>query len=1058
MKLFYLLLMLIPGTGALYAQQVRVNGKVTDASGEPLIGVGVMEKGTTHGVSSDQNGNYALSVSSPNATLVFSYIGYQKSEVKVNSHSTINVTMKLEMKSMEEVVVVGYGTVKRKDLTGAVSSVKGEDLDKVPVQNVASALAGRLAGVQVNTTEGAPGADISITIRGGGSITQSNEPLYVIDGIPQTDGLSFLDPTDIESIDVLKDAAATAIYGARGANGVVLVTTKQAKAGKTAVTYDMYYGSKKVNNMLPVLDPYQYTVLQYERSLGDATKLASFTSNYGTFDQLESLYGNRAGVNWQDEVFGRSANSQYHKIGISGGDKATRFGFFYSYNNDQGTMINSGARKNVAKLTLNHTASKKLKASASVNYSQQNTFGIGSSEGNTYFNQLQNIITYRPTYGIKGSDDDLVNMDEDPILDEVSGNTLQNPLVNAESQTREVINKTLYLNGTLDYQIINHLTYRGLVGVRSYTARTNMFYDNRSVTAKRNGGPQGSINDLTRSSWNYSNTLTYSNLFNKVHKLDVLVGQEQSYLKSNYIRTTATAFPGSTLGLDNLSEAATFVAASGTEDEKIISFFSRVNYAYKDKYLLAASIRADGSSKFGSGNKFGYFPAVSAAWRIMQEDFMKNVKVLSDLKLRLSVGTSGNNRIDNYSSLALLTTGNYPLNNTNNVTVGANTLPNPALKWEQTRSTNIGLDVGVLNQRIQLTVDAYKNVTKDLLLNAEVPNLTGYTTMLINAGSTSNKGLEFTLSSINIRNKDFRWTSNFNIAFNRNKVLALTSGNSFMYASSNWGVLTESDYIIRVGQPLGQMFGYQSNGLYQVDDFTYDPATKYYYLKPGIAKDPNNIVNATTQSPGPGYLKLVDRTGEGSITADDRTVIGNANPKFTGGLTNTLSYKNFDLSVFLNWSYGNDVYNANKLYASQTNLDYRNTYSYVANRWISIDATGQRVTDPATLAALNGGKTVPVYNGAGTSLKFYDQMVEDGSFLRINNISLGYTIPKKVLSKIHAGNLRVYVTGYNLYTFTKYSGYDPEVSTRNSTRLTPGVDFGAYPRSRSFVAGANLSF
>ncbi len=1052
MRLTLLLLFIISGAAVLHAQQLKVTGKVTDAaSGEPLPGVSVFEKGTGRGAVSDLKGNYTLGIASSGSVIVFTYIGYKRVETVAGSRSVINTQLQADVKTMDEIVVVGYGTVKRKDLVGAVSSVKGEDLEKAPVQDIASALAGRLAGVQVNTSEGAPGAGISITIRGGGSITQSNEPLYVIDGIPQTDGLNFLDPTDVESIDVLKDASATAIYGARGANGVVLVTTKQGKAGKTAVTYDMYYGSKEVTGMLPVLDPYQYTVLQYERSLGDAAKLASFTANYGAFDQLESLYAGRPGINWQDELFGGSANSQYHKIGISGGDKATRFGFFYSYNNDQGTMVNSGAKKNVAKLTLNHTASKKLSASANVNYSQQDTRGIGSSEGNTYFNQLQNILTYRPTYGLKGDDEDLVNMEEDPILDDVSGNTLQNPLINALSQQKQVLNKTLFMNGTLDYLIVDHLSYRGLASATNVFSKTNLFYDSRSVTAKRNGGPQGSIYDLTRSSWNYSNTLTYSNLFNEIHKLDVLVGQEQNYLKNNYVRTTATAFPQSTLGLDNLSEAATFVAESEKEDEKLLSFFSRVNYAFKDKYLFAASIRADGSSKFGSGNKFGYFPSVSAAWRIIQEDFMRNVSVFSDLKIRASLGTSGNNRIDNYSSLALLTTGNYPLNNSNNVTVGANTLPNPALKWEQTRSENIGLDIGVFNQRIQLTVDAYKNKTKNLLLNAEVPSLTGYSTMLINAGSTSNKGLEFTLNTLNIRNSNFRWASNFNMAFNRNKVLGLTSGNPFMYASSNWGVLTESDYIVKVGESLGQMFGYRSAGLYQVDDFTYDAATKKYTLKEGIAYDPNN-------SPQPGYIKLVDQTGEGSVTADDRVVIGNANPKFTGVFTNNFSYRNFDLSVFLNWSYGNDVYNANKLYNSQTNLDYRNTYAYIGDRWISVDASGQRVTDPAALVALNEGKTVPVYNGAGTAVKFYDSMVEDGSFLRINTVSLGYTLPGKVLSKIHARKLRVYITGYNLHTFTNYTGYDPEVSTRNSTRLTPGVDFGAYPRSRSFVAGANLSF
>lgn len=1044
-----LLMFAVIYSNILYAQNITVSGLVTDVAGDVLAGVNVAEKGTNKGTITGVNGQYKLTVSSKDAVLVYTYMGFTPVEQKVGGKTTINVKLNQETQSMNEVVVIGYGTVKRKDLTGSVSSVTGEDLSKVPVQDVASALAGRLAGVQVSASEGAPGSDISIKVRGGGSITQSNEPLYVIDGVPQTEGLNFLDPTDIESIDVLKDAASTAIYGARGANGVILVTTKQHKAGKTIVTYDTYVGAKKNMKTLATLNPYQYTLLQYERSMSDAAKLASFEKTYGKFENLASNYGNRAGVNWQDEVFGRTANSQYHKIGVSGGNKETKFSMFYSFNEDEGIMLNSGATKNVAKLTLNHTASKKLSLNGSANYSQQKIYGLGTGEGNQAFNQLQNILTYRPTFGLAGEDSDLIDLEEDPELASNSGNVQQNPIINALSQNKDVLAKYLYLNGGLTYKLTKHVTYKGAVNYRNTSAKTDLFYDKRSVTAKRNQGPLGSLADQTKSGWSYTNTLTYANTFGKDHKFDMMLGQEQNYLLTKYNRINANGFPKETLGLNNLGEATTFTAESNNQDEKMFSLFTRANYNYKGRYLVSASLRADGSSKFGAGNKYGYFPAASFAWRPIEEEFMKNQNLFSDLKLRFSIGTSGNNRIANYASLALLTSGNYPLLDQNNVTVFPNVLPNPNLKWERTRSENLGLDMAFLNHRVQVTAEVYRNTTNDLLLSAEVPMATGYSNMLINAGSTRNKGLELSLNTVNINARDFKWTTNFNIAFNKNKVLALTSGENVRYAFSNWGILTESDYVIRVGESLGQMYGYRTNGLYQVEDFDYNATTQTYTLKAGIPFDSNNI-------PQPGYLKFEDSNKDGKISVDDRTIVGNATPKNIGGINNTFSFKGVDLSVFLNWSYGNNVYNANKLYSSQTQLDYRSTLGYFADRWMSIDANGVRQKDPIALAAMNQGKVVPVYN-SNNAVKFYDYVVEDGSFLRINNISLGYTLPKHITSKLKISGLRIYATAYNLGTITGYSGYDPEVSTRNSTGLTPGIDFGAYPRSRSFVAGLNLS-
>lgn len=1059
MKRLLLCLILLGFQTALFAQtNIIIKGTITAPSGEALTGVTVRVKGAGKAKLTGNNGSYEIQAPA-NGTLVFSFVGYKTKEEPVNNRTQISMALEEEDRNLNEVVVIGYGTTKRKDLTGAVSSVKGEELSKMPVQNVASALAGRVAGMQVTASDGTPGSEPSIIIRGGGSITQSNEPLYVIDGVAQTGGLGFLDPTDIESIEVLKDASATAIYGARGANGVVLVTTKTPKAGKLAVSYDMYYGAKKLNKTLEMLNPYQYTLLEYERSLGDPTKEATFLANYGPYNELKQRYGNSAGINWQNELFGSTVNNQYHKISIGGGSKETKFNLFYSHNDDEGIMLNSGSKKDIAKLVLNHNAGKKLKVGGIINYSNQNIFGVGTQEGNTKFNQLQNILQYRPLFGLKGNDQDLVGMDEDPALAGNSGNVLQNPLTNAQSQQRNTNIQVLNLNATLDYELGKNLTYRGVIGYRTAFNKAKAFNDARSIDAKRTGGPNGSISQLQQSGWNYTNTLTYANTFNRVHKLEILAGEEQIYAKRESFTISASKFPAVNLGLDDISQGTVpGIPTSFADDERMLSFFSRVNYSYKDRYILTGSIRADGSSKFGPNNKFGYFPSAAFAWRVINEPFMPETKALSDLKLRLSYGSTGNNRIDNYLSMSLFQSGNYPLNNNNVISAAAANLANPDLKWEKTRSFNAGLDIGFFKQRIQLTVDAYDNRTSDLLLNAAIPTSSGFKTMLINVGSTQNRGVELTLSTVNIRKNGFEWTTGFNIGFNRNKILGLTNGESTRFVQS-WSngiagginALGESDYIIQVGGPAGQMYGYRFNGLYQLSDFDYNATTKTYKLKAGIAYDPN-------YAPQPGYVKYKDRNGDGFITGDDREVIGNANPKFTGGFNNTFSYKGFDLSVFINFCSGNDVYNANRLYNSMTQNTYPNAFGYIADRWITIDANGQRVTDPALLQQLNEGKNVPAYNGAGTALRLDDRFIEDGSFIRLNNISLGYTFPVKLLSKIKISRARVYVTAANLHTFTSYSGYDPEVSVANSSRLTPGVDFGGYPRTRSFVAGLNVSF
>jgi TonB-linked SusC/RagA family outer membrane protein len=1053
MKKIILILFLLTVVNSLYAQNViTIKGIVRGGDDKPIPGATIREKGTTNGTVSANDGSYQIKVQA-NATISFSFIGTQTVEEKLNGKTTIDAKLLDAKNSLDEVVITGYGQkVKRKDLTGAISSVSGSEIAKVPVQNVAEALEGRLAGVQVTTSDGTPGSTPSIVIRGGTSITQSNQPLYVVDGVPQTDGLSFLDPMDIESIDVLKDASATAIYGARGANGVILVTTKQIKPGQIRINYDGYVGAKKVTRDIPLLNPYQYTVLQYEKAITTPALLSAFTSVYGSFDSLQERYGNRPGINWQQEVFGQTAMSQYNKVSISGGDNGSTFNIFYSRNYDQGVMVGSGSTVNIGKIMMNHKINDKLTLNAIVNYSNQEITGLSTQTGgNARLSMLQTLLQMRPVAGANSSDASLLTEVLDPLDPNPGSPAFQSPLVTIANEPRQNIIQSLNASGTLQYTINSHLSYRGLI---SYTTGGNVdkeFNTAASILAIRSDGAYGSIGDNTVRHVDYSNTLSYNNVFKQDHTLNITVGQEYIYDYDDAVVASASGFPADNLGYNSLQQGTVAgFPTSSAEDDKVISFFGRANYSYKDKYLLTTTLRADGSSKFGSDNLWGYFPSAAAAWRIIQEKFMENVPLISDLKLRVSYGEAGNNRIPNYAALGVLTTGSYPLNNQPVTTTYQNTLANPTLRWETVQSRNIGLDLGILKQRITLTTEYYDNRSKDLLYNSPIPASSGFTTQLQNIGTTSSKGLEFTLNTINIRNQNFNWRTNFNIAFNSTKVLSLGPGQTSLLIPS---YTTSNDYILQVGKPVGIMYGYVSNGLYQVSDFNYNPTTNVYTLKPGV------VQSGTTVQPG--SIKFKDISGpngvpDGIINDDDRTDIGNANPKFTGGINNTFSYKGFDLSIFLNFTYGNSIYNANLLNNSNLSSGFQNTFAYYANRWTTINNQGQIVTSPVELAALNKGKTIPAYNGVSSVLA-YNNVIENGSFLRVNNVSLGYTLPQKWLSRIKIASARIYVTGYNLYVFDSYSGFDPEVSTL-SNPLTPGVDFSAYPRARSFVAGVNVSF
>lgn len=1066
-KFILLVLFLLSSLGA-YAQSVTVTGKVVDSDGYEVIGANVVIKGSTGvGTITDIDGNYKLQVSDASkAVLVFTYIGMDAQEVAVNGRTRIDVTLKANGIMLDEVVAVGYGTARRKDLTGSVVSVKSDELLKVPTSDITQALAGRVAGVQVMQSEGAPGATISVRVRGGISITQSNEPLYIIDGFPSEDGLASLDPAEIETIDILKDASSTAIYGARGANGVVVITTKQGTergARKVSVTFDSYVGVKKIANKLDVLSTQEFVLLDYERRMNSNSDggIETFENIYGKYSDIQANYGNRKGIDWQEEALGRSAFTQNYRVGVNGGTQDMNYNLGYSYFKDEGAMVYSGNDKHNISFSINHKASDRFSVNARINYDQQSVKGMGTSENNDRFNKMQFILQYRPTIGIQGLDSELL-LGEDPMLMDESGNSMQNPLISAAEEHNKKEYRTLQANGGFTFKIWKGLSFRNNTGMRYKTNRYEIFYGEESMTAKRSS-IWGSLRNSDSSTFQTSNTLNYDFNISKKHRLTALIGQEYVSTWTRFFEASATSFPNDDIGLDDLSLGTPGTPQSGVNfDDKLLSFFGRVNYNFNDKYLLTASLRADGSSKFGSDNKWGYFPAVSGAWRASQEDFIRNLNVFSDLKLRIGYGQAGNNRIASYGSIPMLGSVGYPDGNTTAPGYASSQIPNSELRWESNNTFNVGLDVGLFNQRLTITPEFYINRSSYLLLNSKVASSSGFTQMLRNIGKTENRGIDLTVNSVNIDSKDFTWTTNFNISHNKNIIKAL-AGEDFFLEEAKFGY-DMKNYKIEVGKSLGQIYGFRTEGVYQVEDFDYNPAKKQYTLKDGIPYygDKGKVL--------PGHWKfanLYDQTndngevvGDKVINEDDKTIIGNTMPKFYGGLNNTFAYKNFDLSIFFTFSYGNDVFNATKLTNTRGGKTNKNALNDIhsGNRWMTINAAGELVTDPTELAALNKGKTVAAITDLEDGDKYiHSWAVEDGSYIRLSNVTIGYTFPEALLRKAGIQNLRLYATGNNLALWTKYSGFDPEVSTKGNG-LTPGLDFGAYPRSRSFVFGVNLAF
>lgn len=1017
----------------------EVHGHVFNAmTKEPIEGVTVTVRGESRGGRTNAKGEFTIRNMEPGMVLVFSYVGFLTYEMKVTDvDKDLNINLEIDSKGLENVVVIGYGSVKKKDLTGSVSQVSMDDMSKAPVGSFDQALAGRMPGVMVSSTEGQPGAGTTIVIRGNNSITQDNSPLYVIDGFPiESPDNNILNPNDIESIDVLKDASATAIYGARGANGVIIITTKKGKDGPPVVRYSGYYGTQKNLKTIPLMSPYEFVKLQQEIGVSDLN--STYLANGVTLDD----YKNVPAVDWQNKLY-RQAQMMDHSLSVTGGSAKTRYSASGDVFNQDGIIINSNFKRYQGKISIDQTFNK-AKVGGYILYTNTKRLGTipSSLSGSSMNNLLYGTWGYRPVSPINPSK--AINTDyQDELLDDMVNPTTDyrmNPVVIAQNEYRLKNINNLIANAYAEYSILKNLKLRVTGGINKTMQRYDVF--NNSKTRSGNPasvyGVNGSISYYETTNWLNENTLTYDKRINSDHKINVVAGLTMQGNRYEFNGTSANQLPYESLGLSGLGYGALQPVYPAFKEWSLVSGLSRVNYTFKDRYLFTASFRADGSSKFRPGHQWGYFPSGAVAWRLSNEPFMQDITFLSDAKIRASWGKTGNNRVDEYATYPEVDfpiSAYYSYNNALQQGAVLASMASDDLKWETTAQTDVGFDVSLLHQRISLTVDYYKKVTSDLLLYSALPPTTGYGSAYKNIGKTSNEGLEIGITSNNITNKDFSWNTSFNISFNKSKVLHLAQNQESMTSVISWDSWYSSVplYITKLGQPLGQIYGYISDGVYQYDDFN-KLANGNYLLKDNVPTNGN-----TRSAIQPGDAKYRDLNGDKVINDYDRTVIGRGIPRHIGGISNNFKYRGFDLNIFFQWSYGNDIVNANRLNFENGNKTYLNQFQSFQARWTP-DNTN-------TTMPRAGGQYGYVYS---------TRIIEDGSYLRFKTAALGYTLSSKLLRRAKINSCRIYVAAQNLYTWTKYTGSDPEVSIGYSA-LTPGFDYSSYPRARTVTVGVNLS-
>ncbi len=1060
-KLVFSIFMAVMSLAA-YAQGGLVGGTVTDSEGNPLPGVGVVYSGTNTGTVTDNDGRFSIKAIK-GKTLSFSFYGMQTMEIVVGDSSVMDVVMEEDRLLLDDAVVIGYGSLSRRDLTGSVSSVKADELVKTGSSNVFGALQGHVAGLNITSQSGEPGSGFNIKIRGNNSINAGTTPLFVIDGMQMDissgevattsttgsgtlDPLSFLNPNDIESIEVLKDATATAIYGSRGANGVVIITTKSGATGtdKTIVNFDASVGIANVPKYIEMLDAQGYVDYRFNRRDYGWTGYGTDLDGDGIADDAPADASQYEYRDWQKLLY-RTAVTQNYNLSVNAiANKKTQLLATLGYLNQQGLIVNNDYIRYTGRLKLDHQISGRLKFGANVTYGRNVSNGAVSSGGGSLGNSgLIQLIYLRRPIEIYTESDASEYMNGYTLLDCVSGETY-----------RKTVYSRIQGNAYLDWSIIDGLDFRASASGNTSGSKGMEFYTANSLWGYSKNG-YAKIKSVDTYGYNASMTLTYRKQWNEAHNFDAMLGAELSAYRIESLALGAYDFIDSSTGVFDISKGQ----VQESPDENVamntrMSVFGRVNYNYRQRYYISFNMRSDGSSKFVAGSRVGYFPSVSLAWRLSEEPFMRNArKCLDQFKLRFSAGASGNDRIADYAALALMTTNYYAVNGTEIMGMAPSFSANSKLRWETTWQYDLGLDLSLFSNRIDLSADVYYKDTRDMLYRATLPAQTGYTEQWQNLGRVDNKGVEISLSTHNVQTRDFVWSTNITFDLSRNRVLDI-GGIEYTSVNISNGVLANDISRIMTGHPIGVGYGYVWDGNYQLDDFiavdrwgnefewpsdvvTSDNMDNFKYrLKDGVTS-----INSVAVQPGDRKYKDLD--GDNEITAEDRTVISDSNPKFTMGMGNTFTYKGFELSFFFEGVYGRDIMNEFRL-RSESGQSGGTQFNNLRRDYWDGHWTPE---NPSNVYSR-------LLNSTNTWVSSY--YVEDGSFLRLKTLNLAYTFTGKRLAKAKISSIKAYVNAENLFVITKYSGMDPDVSTSNP--LFTGFDRMSYPKARSFTFGINLSF
>lgn len=1071
---FALVSLLLMFCAAVEAQTVK--GNVKDSMGEPVIGATVMEKGTSNGVVTDFDGNFTIKMSSSSHDLQISYVGMKTATVKVGGKSEVTVVLEDDATTLNEVVAIGYGSKARKDLTGSVGSISGAKLAAVPVASAAEALAGKIAGVQVTSVDGQPGADINIRVRGATSVTQSNEPLYIVDGFQQAN-INDIPPSDIASIDVLKDASLTAIYGAKGGNGVIVVTTKSAQAGKVQVSFNGRLTVSHISKQLDLMNTGQFVDYQYDRAAGKgagATWAKYFRGNFGNPADIDKYYY-QATNDWQDEVMGNTPMSYQANVAIGGGTETTKFNLSLTQSEDKGIILGSGVRRTNINFKLNTKLHKNLELTYNPKMTYRRDEGAGGDAVGT--GGIIDVLRYMPTAGLRGWG----SYQEADDSDEAAKFELTNPVNDIATNVQKKHTYTISNQFSLKWTPIKGLTLRTEGNYNIAFRETQRYWGYMTSTGQKainQGQPVATITNRRTESYTWTNTASYETEIDDVHNLSFLLGQEiynSQYRESSqtnnlFARTVDAETAFNNMGLGTPYSSTTTLSTAN----RTASFFGQASYNYDHKYYLSATLRGDGSTKFAPGNQWGWFPSVSGAWVINKEKFLKDVKWIDQLKLRLAFGLAGNNNIDDdlwrflYTANSL--SGPQFSGASDNYYSIPTTISNTDVKWETTITRNIAFDISLFSGRLTVTPELYFNTTRDLLYSSTIPSTSGYTLQMQNIGKVQNNGFELTVNGDILRGKDYVLSASLTMGHNKMKIKQLNATDSYMLKESDrWSTEEEEDYYLAVGDELGLFYGYVYDGLYTKDEFDWDASGKAT-VKEGTVI--NNVISASDNSGDatmPGKIKLKDLNGDGVVDSNDRTVIGNTNPRWQGGFGLSGQYKNWDFTMNFTYMLNFDVYNATRYALSSssgTRTDFYNVLAeFATNRWRYTAATGVHdcyygVANTLNYSvddymALNAGVTQ--WNPADlTSNHMIDYFVEDGSFLRCSDLTIGYTLPKKLTQKIWLSKVRAYVSASNLFIITGYSGYDPEVDVQSG--LTPSMDYNRYPRNRAFSFGLNVTF